>query len=460
MAGPAPHAALARVTTDVVDAAQVVAVVDTNYFIDHLPLIRTLAETALERGLVVVVPWAVIQELDGLKASRKVTHVPGMCSVEVGTLARSATRFLDSELGRAGSALRCQKRSEFLVSEAENDNKILDCCLFFMAGGLPVAILTKDRNLAVKARANGCATCGEWTGSVPGLVSAVAASVGLRVQEPAGVANSQQRRPLPPPAAAARDDDAMDMDWSGESDCEQDPGSQAAAAPAVQPAFSEATPHTSPGTEPVLIYIDEAPVGVAEREAEIAGVPAHVVSREITQYMRQASQCPLTKLVTSRLAKSGVATYSGRGAGLGHMFSGLPWQSCTTLLTAILYYWDVFQGVFPSGINESIRGVLPWVMHVEHLAHCPQTQKPLPAHLQMEPYKYAVESDNVFENTRIQAAERIAETARLIRLAKRLLAQCALVETEVQENERQWAVQCWMIWLRGNSQALPPPTPR
>ncbi|KAJ2774059.1 hypothetical protein IWQ57_001000, partial [Coemansia nantahalensis] len=169
MAGPAPQAALACVTTDVVSAAQVVAVVDTNYFIDHLPLIRALAETALERGLVVVVPWAVIQELDGLKTSRKVTHVPGMCSVEVGTLARSATRFLDSELGHAGSALRCQKRSEFLMSEAENDNKILDCCLFFMAGGLPVAILTKDRNLAVKARANGCATCGEWTGSVPGL---------------------------------------------------------------------------------------------------------------------------------------------------------------------------------------------------------------------------------------------------------------------------------------------------
>ncbi|KAJ2716711.1 hypothetical protein H4R19_000485 [Coemansia spiralis] len=440
MAGVGLQPALARVATDVVDAARVVAVVDTNYFIDHLPLIRTLAETALERGLVVVVPWVVIQELDGLKTSRKVTHVPGMCSVELGTLARSATRFLDSELGRAGSALRCQKRSEFLLDEADNDNKILDCCLFFMTRGLPVAILTKDRNLAVKARANGCATCGEWTGTVPGLVSAVAASVGLRVQESAGAVNG-----LPPQSrpTAAKDDDAMDMDmdWSEESDCEQATPSAAAAAAATG------------ASQPVLIYIDEAPISVVEREAEIARVPAHVVSRDIIEYMLDRRHCPLYKLVTSQLAKCGVVTYSSRTpeTAAGHMFASPPWQSCTTLLTAMLYYWDSIHGMFPKGINESIRAVLPWVMHVEHLAHCPQTQKALPPHLCVQPYKYAVESDNVFENTRIQAGERIAETAKFIRVAKRLLAQCALIETDAQENERQWAVQFWMVWQRGNA---------
>ncbi|KAJ1733333.1 hypothetical protein LPJ61_001609 [Coemansia biformis] len=466
------------------------AVVDTNYLIDHLPLVRTLAETALAHGLVVVVPWIVIQELDGLKSSRKVTHVPGLYSVELGTQARTATRFLDSELGRSGSALRCQRRSEYIVDEFDNDNKILDCCLYFSEKkGLPVAILTKDRNLAVKARANGCATCGVWAGSAAELISAVAAAVGRPAQGTARASSSSSSQYTAPNSApilggsdrshpllkqqqhtaGAADGDGMDIDEPEGPDFEQNPdnhtgtvsaavvapvtptspvyGAPAATAPAgalALPAYGDALQGTPSSDEPVLIYLDEIPASVAAWEAEIGGVPAHVVSREITQYMCDSRQCPLTNLIVARLEKSAVVSYS-------NAFASPPWKSCTTLLTVILYYWNVFSCVFPKGVSESIRAMLPWVMHVEHLTHCPQTLCPLPSRLSAEPYKYAVESDNVFDNTRNQAAERIAETAKLIRLAKRLLAQCALIETEAQESERLWAVQCWMIWQKANS---------
>ncbi|KAJ2889553.1 hypothetical protein GGI21_006530, partial [Coemansia aciculifera] len=46
---------------------------------------------------------------------------------------------------------------------------------------LPVAILTRDRNLTVKARANDCATCSDWTDGAAGLLAAILASGGLQV---------------------------------------------------------------------------------------------------------------------------------------------------------------------------------------------------------------------------------------------------------------------------------------
>ncbi|KAJ2328098.1 hypothetical protein IWW51_001388 [Coemansia sp. RSA 2702] len=71
--------------------------------------------------------------------------------------------------------------------------------------------------------------------------------------------------------------------------------------------------------------------------------------------------------------------------------------------------------------------------------------------MRFEPYKYAVESDNVFENVRNQASERNAETAKLITVAKLLLAQCALVETDAQEEYRQQITQRWITWQKINS---------
>ncbi|KAJ2629153.1 hypothetical protein H4R22_003492 [Coemansia sp. RSA 1290] len=89
-------------------------------------------------------------------------------------------------------------------------------------------------------------------------------------------------------------------------------------------------------------------------------------------------------------------------------------------------------------------------MHVENVVECPQTQLKLPPYLHFEPYKYAVESDNVFENVRNQASERNAQTSNFIMLAKLLLAQCALVETDSQENYRQQITQRWITWQKIN----------
>ncbi|KAJ2845399.1 hypothetical protein IWW36_004798, partial [Coemansia brasiliensis] len=217
MEGAGASSAVYRLIDDVAEGARLAAVIDTNYFIDNLPLIKALTTRALEFGVVVVVPWIVIQELDGLKSSNRINSSSGSSFVDIGALARKATRFLEDELGRKGSALRCQKRSEYVLKEAENDDKILDCCLYFMEKkSLPVALLTRDRNLTVKARANGCITCCEWKGNVAGLISALTNMAGLPVQAVANTAIDQ-----------IIDDDYMDIDMDDDPASKQQHNSPA-----------------------------------------------------------------------------------------------------------------------------------------------------------------------------------------------------------------------------------------
>ncbi|KAJ2516709.1 hypothetical protein H4217_004421 [Coemansia sp. RSA 1939] len=143
---------------------QVLVVIDTNFFIDHLPLISKLADLAGINGVLIVVPWVVIQELDGLKMSSKSSGSQEWLdsSDSVGAVARSSSRFLESVLEQNNSPFVFQKRSEYLQYEEVNDDKILDCCLYFCKEfGLPVVVLTKDRNLSIKVRVNGCAVCSE-----------------------------------------------------------------------------------------------------------------------------------------------------------------------------------------------------------------------------------------------------------------------------------------------------------
>ncbi|KAJ2723588.1 hypothetical protein GGI07_002543 [Coemansia sp. Benny D115] len=174
MYGGAKAPSMSMVGSDLLDQARMIAVIDTNYFITHLPLIKSLSQIALQHGLVLIVPWIVIQELDGLKLSKRAMSAFGQAPQDVSSSARAATRFLEEALGRAGHALRCQKRSEYIRSEEINDDQIIDCCLYFMENrGLPVAILSEDRSVNVKALANGCAACGEWTGGASGLVGVI-----------------------------------------------------------------------------------------------------------------------------------------------------------------------------------------------------------------------------------------------------------------------------------------------
>ncbi|KAI9027393.1 PIN domain-containing protein [Phycomyces nitens] len=134
-----------------------VIVLDTNFLISHLGYLQSLLTKAALHPKVVtlVVPWAVVRELDGLKMSSK--QKTGGASL--GELVRTVMRFLERELRNKTPCLRGQKSYEIYDQKTKNglgDDSILDCCMYFMHNlSKPVTLFSNDRNLSIKAMIHG-----------------------------------------------------------------------------------------------------------------------------------------------------------------------------------------------------------------------------------------------------------------------------------------------------------------
>ncbi|KAI8059379.1 PIN domain-containing protein [Gilbertella persicaria] len=106
-----------------------IAVLDTNFLLSKLGFLDALLDIANKYpgSLLVLLPWVVIRELDGLKGSRNDTDV---C-----TSARKAMRFLELRLRDKMVSLRGQKMNEVFdkqiihAGNAKGDDRILDCCM-------------------------------------------------------------------------------------------------------------------------------------------------------------------------------------------------------------------------------------------------------------------------------------------------------------------------------------------
>ncbi|QRW05619.1 kinetochore protein spc7 [Ceratobasidium sp. AG-Ba] len=137
-------------------------VLDTNFLLKHLVLLRSLSDKLLEIGHLIppmffVLPGVVVDELDYQSKNG------------VRERATAATAWLQEQIEqrvRTGrGVLRAQKEDETvrgikswrsLRGRGENDNIILDCCLYFsqLSNG-QVRLLSQDRNLALKATISG-----------------------------------------------------------------------------------------------------------------------------------------------------------------------------------------------------------------------------------------------------------------------------------------------------------------
>ncbi|KAI9315968.1 PIN domain-containing protein [Dichotomocladium elegans] len=139
------------------DPSSQVAVLDTNFLISNLGYLRDLTQQASRSHgkIVLVIPWVVIKELDGLKNVNKEQRFKNGRIESLGDLARTAMRFIEKALREKAGWLRGQKSNEIYDANAKltkGDDSILDCCLFFHnILQKPVTLLTNDRNLAIKA---------------------------------------------------------------------------------------------------------------------------------------------------------------------------------------------------------------------------------------------------------------------------------------------------------------------
>ncbi|KAF9128968.1 hypothetical protein BGW39_004580 [Mortierella sp. 14UC] len=149
-----------------------VVILDTNILISHLNVFQSLVKsygTPLDKSstngrgsstgtvpsedVVFVIPWIVMQELDGLKGGGRQGS-----EVDVSGKARLAIEFLRVELSKPASTsrLRGQKMSELVAKAEANDDKILDCCQYFRIlyrdpTKTRIILFTNDKNLGVKA---------------------------------------------------------------------------------------------------------------------------------------------------------------------------------------------------------------------------------------------------------------------------------------------------------------------
>jgi len=122
-------------------------VVDTNVFISSLGIINHLME---EMDVKVVIPWMVVQELDGLKTST---------SRDTAVRARAAVRWLHGCLQRQHQGVLAQtaeqnRRAASRFESRSADDRILACCLVLKDSGSNVTLLTNDINLANKGLIN------------------------------------------------------------------------------------------------------------------------------------------------------------------------------------------------------------------------------------------------------------------------------------------------------------------
>uniref|UniRef100_A0A060TBY3 ARAD1B12408p n=1 Tax=Blastobotrys adeninivorans TaxID=409370 RepID=A0A060TBY3_BLAAD len=119
-------------------------VVDTNFMVSHLDLVKEIRALLERQNLpkrAIVVPWVVVQELDGLKAKSSVTH-----------LARAANTWIYETLANRNAWVVGQKLTEIEDLSLKGDDAILDCCRYFQTkyNALTV-ILSNDRNLCAKS---------------------------------------------------------------------------------------------------------------------------------------------------------------------------------------------------------------------------------------------------------------------------------------------------------------------
>ncbi|KAI5779994.1 PIN domain-containing protein [Geopyxis carbonaria] len=132
-----------------------VLVVDTSFILTHLQVVNDLVNANESWGNVVMIPWAVVMELDGLKNSnRSVESVSKRGDMNIGVLARRANTWASKKLGSNFPGLWGQMKEESKEKDPtlRGDDAILDCCRVVKEDwNYKTAILSNDNNLCLKA---------------------------------------------------------------------------------------------------------------------------------------------------------------------------------------------------------------------------------------------------------------------------------------------------------------------
>lgn len=125
--------------------------VDTNFAISHLSIVKGLVDRYTSSKSLVLIPWVVIQELDGLKSASS-----SYGQANLATLARNAVRYFYECLSSGTIGLRGQKMGESMNPGELGDDAILDCARYWHdKQGIQSVLLSNDKNLCTKIMIHG-----------------------------------------------------------------------------------------------------------------------------------------------------------------------------------------------------------------------------------------------------------------------------------------------------------------
>lgn len=131
-------------------------VVDTNFILSHLEVVDKLRKLAKEHRHRIVIPITVIQELDGLKNSRRVEKVDGISTSSMSHLARWANDWIYNCFANKDPGVIGQAIDQRINRLAAKDDAILDCALYIKRENPKTVqvLMTNDKNLCAKALLN------------------------------------------------------------------------------------------------------------------------------------------------------------------------------------------------------------------------------------------------------------------------------------------------------------------
>lgn len=154
-------------TEIITQSDKTIFVVDTNFVISHLNTLEELRKLSHQFNHVIVAPITTVRELDGLKT----TDDPNIAK-----LARFGNDWLFRNLGTRNSGIVGQRLNERLNPNAKKDDAILDCCLYLQQklNHKLVILLSNDKNLCLKALAEGLLTVSYRPGMTADMIAETA----------------------------------------------------------------------------------------------------------------------------------------------------------------------------------------------------------------------------------------------------------------------------------------------
>lgn len=146
------HSSAANTSSD----KKLLIVIDTNILMNHLKFVRLLKTTEIPGfdGLVLIIPWVVVQELDRMKAGKLLRYAQSKAILAVHFI-NDSLRNPDRKLWGQSIQLASQKLYGF--SDENNDDRVLKCCLQYqeLFPCSLVILCTDDKNLRNKGLISG-----------------------------------------------------------------------------------------------------------------------------------------------------------------------------------------------------------------------------------------------------------------------------------------------------------------